>query len=90
MRYDCDSDPNAPITCREPGGKQLQHSIRGWAYYTNSVYFWIFLEDFLYVKEVTGTNNNSFYYIHHLNYKIKIYKISIYMGLKLICTTNVD
>ena len=25
-----ESDPNAPITCSEPGGKQRQHSIRGW------------------------------------------------------------
>ena len=27
--YD-ESRPNAPSTCSEPGGKQLQHSIRGW------------------------------------------------------------
>ena len=25
-----ESDPNAPSTCCEPGGKQWQHSIRGW------------------------------------------------------------
>ena len=25
-----ESDPNAPSTCSEPGGKQWQHSIRGW------------------------------------------------------------
>ena len=26
------SDPNAPSTCNEPGGKQWQHSVRGWEY----------------------------------------------------------
>ena len=25
-----ESDPHAPSTCSEPGGKQWQHSIRGW------------------------------------------------------------
>ena len=27
------SDPNAPSTCSEPGGKQWQHSIQGWRNY---------------------------------------------------------
>ena len=26
----CESDPNNPSTCSEPGGKQWQHSIQGW------------------------------------------------------------
>ena len=29
-----ESDPNAPSTCSEPGGKQWQHSIRGWRNWT--------------------------------------------------------
>ena len=30
----CENESNAPSTCSEPGGKQWQHSIRGWRNWT--------------------------------------------------------
>ena len=33
-----ESDPNAPSTCSEPGGKQRQHNIRGWHNWPNMLW----------------------------------------------------